>query len=354
MPGASFFGCAGPELRAAGVEAVVEAESLSVVGLVEVLAHIPRIYGEFRRIAAAARERRPAAALLVDSPDFHLRLAGKLDRLGIPVFYLVAPQAWAWREGRVRTLRRHVRQLHCIFPFEEPFFRDRGVDARYIGHPLARQVRPSMGPAEFFRKHGLDRDRPLVTLCPGSRRGESARHLPVLAEAVRAIAARSAAQFVWAAPAGATARFGPSWLAPLAGTGLVKIVEGETWDALAHATVALAASGTVTTEAALAGTPVVTYYQVSRVTWILGKPLVRVPFLSMVNLVAGRRVIEELIQGDMTADRLSAAALRLLEDSEARAGLREELLEFRSLLATAHDPLNESARLIHASILEKA
>jgi lipid-A-disaccharide synthase len=199
-----------------------------VVGLVEVLHHIPRIYGEFRKLARAARLERPAAAILTDSPDFHLRLAAKLRRMGVPVFYLVAPQAWAWRAGRARVLRRNVRELHCIFPFEEEFFRARGVNAHYIGHPLAGTVRPVLTREAFLAKHQVPAGWPLVTLCPGSREGESARHLGPLREAVERIGARHEATFVLAAPAGARARFGSDFYAPLTGGGRVRIVEGET------------------------------------------------------------------------------------------------------------------------------
>src|ERR1035441_9329870 len=187
MPGTDFFGCTGPRLRAAGVRTVVDAASLAVVGLIEVIHHIPRIYGEYRKLLAAAARERPDLAILTDSPDFHLRVARQLHRRDIPVVYLVAPQAWAWRKGRVRQMRRNLRQLLCIFPFEEAFFQSHGVNATYIGHPLAGLARASMTRDEFFRKHRLAAERPLITILPGSRRGESARHLPALLDAVERI-----------------------------------------------------------------------------------------------------------------------------------------------------------------------
>src|SRR5215471_8812783 len=155
LPGSEFFGCTGPRLRAAGVGTVVDAASLAVVGLIEVVAHIPRIYGEYRKLLAAAEERRPDLAILTDSPDFHLRVARRLHRRGIPVVYLVAPQVWAWRKGRIPGMRRTIRCLLCIFPFEEEFFTREAVAATYIGHPLAGLVRPSLSREEFFRKHRL-------------------------------------------------------------------------------------------------------------------------------------------------------------------------------------------------------
>ena len=179
-PDLQFFGCAGARLRDAGVEPVVKGESLAVVGLVEVIHHIPRIYREFRRLLTAAYERHPHLAILTDSPDFHFRVARKLRRKGVPVIYLVAPQVWAWRQGRTRTMSRIIDRLLCIFPFEEEFFCSRGVSAVYIGHPLAGRVRAATQKHEFFRKHTLPLDRPLVAILPGSRQGEAARHLPIL------------------------------------------------------------------------------------------------------------------------------------------------------------------------------
>ncbi len=352
LPGVEFFGCTGAEMRAAGVRTVVDSASLSVLGLVEVLRHIPRIYGEFHKLVRAAKANRPIAAILTDSPDFHLRLAVKLRKLGIPVFYLIAPQAWAWRAGRARILQRNVRELHCIFPFEEKYFRDRGVDAHYIGHPLAGTVRSTLGRESFLGKHGIALDRPLITLCPGSRHGETARHLGPLREAVERISARRpGTSFLLAVPAGAPERFGAGFYEPLTGGGVVRIVEGETRDAMAHSDVTLAASGTVAMEAALLGTPLVSFYRVSPLTWRIGRPLVNVPFYTMVNLVAQERVIPELIQDDMTGERIAAEALVLLESETARSEMKAGLGEVARLLASHGDPLEESARRIAASLL---
>jgi lipid-A-disaccharide synthase len=350
---AEFFGCPGPEMRAAGVRAVADQGKLAVVGLVEVVRHIPAIYGEFRRLVAAARQERPAAALLVDSAAFHLRVAVRLQRLGVPVFHLVAPQAWAWREGRVRQLRRNVTELHCIFPFEEDFFRSRGVNAVYIGHPAARIVRPQLARGEFFAKHRIPQDRPLVTLCPGSRRGEIARHLTVLRDAVERVLAERACTFLLAAPAGSRARFGRELFDVLCGSGRVRYCEGETWDAMAHADLTLAASGTVTTEAAMLGAPVVIFYRVHPLTWALGRPLVRTPFFSIVNLVAGERVAPELIQHEMTPERLAAEALRLLSDEEGRERMRRGLERVRAALASREDPFETSAARIAAYLKDE-
>lgn len=341
-PDAEFFGCTGPRLRAAGVRTVVDAASLAVVGLVEVVAHIPRIYREYRKVLASARRERPDFAILTDSPDFHLRIARKLHDEGIPVIYLVAPQAWAWRKRRLREMRRSVRRLLCIFPFEEEFFTREGVAATYIGHPLAGLVRPVLSREAFFRKHQLAASRPLIVVLPGSRPGEAARHLPALLQAVERLHREAAANFVL--PASATT--GRQFFQQRMGSAPIQVVEGESWDALAHADLALAASGTVTVEAALLGTPMVTFYKVTALSWAAGKMLVRVPFYSMVNLIAGRAVVPELMQGQMNGDRLAAEARRLLSDEPARAAMRAGLAEVRERLSGAGSAPRRAASII--------
>jgi lipid-A-disaccharide synthase len=342
-PEIRFFGCAGPKMAEAGVEPVIHASSLAVVGLVEVVRHVPAIYGEFRKLIRAAAERRPKLAILTDSPDFNLRLAKKLRRMGIPVLYLVAPQVWAWREGRVRRIRRDVDHLLCIFPFEEPWFRTRGVRATCIGHPLVRSVRTRWTRDEFFLRHRLDPSRRLAVLLPGSRVGEVARHLPIVSDAADRLA--PIAQTILAAPAGFTARAGDSFFRERNPGWSIQVIEGETSDALAHGDVALAASGTVTVEAALLGTPMVTFYRVTPLSWFLGRRLVRVPFLTMVNLIAGRSIVPELMQDEATGERLAAEAAALLTDPTARDEMRRGLLQVREMLTAPEHPMERAARI---------
>ena len=353
LPDAEFFGCTGPRLRAAGVRTVVDAASLAVVGLLEVVADIPRIYGEYRRLVREAEKERPHVAILTDSPDFHLRVARRLHRCGIPVVYLIAPQVWAWRKGRLQALRRLARLL-CIFPFEEEFFQRGNVRATYIGHPLARLVKPTMPREAFFWKHQLTAGRPLISVLPGSRRGEAARHLPALLDAVQRLnreCARGPLNFVL--PASTTT--GAGFFSERIGRAPIRVIEGEAWDGMAHADLALAASGTVTIEAALLGTPMVTFYRVTWPSWVAGKLLVRVPYYSMVNLVAGRSVVPELMQDRMTGPNLAAEARRLLEDEQARAEMRAGLDEVCRRLAAPPGPEGDAphrAALIIQDILE--
>lgn len=354
-PDARFFGCAGPRMRAAGVEAVVESESLAVVGLVEVLEHLPRIYGEFRKLVRAMEARKPRLAILTDSPDFHFRVAAQAKKRGIPVGYLVAPQVWAWRKGRVKTMKKIIDELLCIFPFEPDFFHTQGMpQATYIGHPLAWMAGPSMGREAFFAKRGLDPAKPLVTLLPGSRIGEVGRHMPAVVDAVELIRREVDANIVWAAPAGFLARVGAKYDGMFPGSTFrerisrasIQTVEGETWDAIAHATLALAASGTVAMEAALMGTPMVTFYKVSPVSWKLGRWLVDVPYFTMVNLVAGRRIVPELMQNEGDGPGLAEAALRLLKDKAAQTAMRTELSTIQTTLRGEMDPIARAAELL--------
>lgn len=337
-----FFGCAQPRMLAAGVRPAMDAEKLGVVGLVEVLTHLPGIYGEFRKLIDAARREKPDLAILTDSPDFNLRVARRLREMGIPVVYLVAPQAWAWRQGRVKRMRRDLRELLCIFPFEEKWFRDRGVPTRFIGHPMARHIRPSLGREEFFAKTGLHPQTPMVALLPGSRRGEITRHLPTLLDAVQRISAATPVQFVLGTPPSVGKKFFDNHSLPET----IHVIEGQTWDLLAHCDVALAASGTVTMEAALLGAPTVSFYRVTGISWLIGKFLVDVPFYTMVNLVAGRAVIPELMQENMTGERLAGEVLRLLMSPGERDDMKKGLLEVARALRSDHDPFEEAARIV--------
>jgi len=345
-----LFGCAGEQMKAAGVRPVVDMASLAVVGIVEVLHHIPRIYGEYRKLLAEAERIQPTVAILTDSPDFHLRVANRLTGMGIAVHYLVAPQVWAWREGRIKQLQRNVKEMYCIFPFEEKYFRERGVRATYIGHPLSKLVRPSLNRKDFFAKHSIPENQPLITLCPGSRSSEAARHLAPLAGAIARIRSQRDCTCVLAVPEDAAKRFGPGYFGDFLSATAARLVSGETWDALAYADVALPASGTVAVEAALLGVPMVTYYKVSPATYLIGRPLVKVPFYSMVNLVAGEEIVPELIQHDMTAARLAAETLRLLDDQPARHRMLDGLSRVSALLSTSHDPIDSAASRIVASI----
>ena len=347
-PDAVFFGCAGPRMQAAGVRAIIDMRSISEVGLVEIIRHIPRIWGQFRKLVRAIAAERPDLAILTDAPDFNLRLAKKLR---VPVVYLIAPQAWAWREGRVRTIRATVKRLLCIFPFEPSFFERHGIPTTYIGHPLATVVKPTLDRPAFCEKFGIDPNARIVALLPGSRHGEVARHIPDLLEAAALIQKRVPVTLVMGLPPG----FGlDATFSERIRAASIQVIEGFTWDVLAQSELALAASGTVTVEAALLGVPMVTFYRVNALSWILGRWLVRAPFLSMVNLVAERRIVPELIQHEMTGDRIATEAMRLLQDESGRAAMKADLAEVSGKLRSGRDPMETAADCIERVWSENA
>ncbi|MDQ6665696.1 MAG: lipid-A-disaccharide synthase [Acidobacteriota bacterium] len=341
-PETEFLGCAGPQLRRAGVQSVIEAENLAVVGLLEVVRHIPRIYRQYRKLLTAARREKPELAILTDSPDFHLRVARRLHQWGIPVVYLVAPQVWAWRKGRLPLMRRTLTRLLCIFPFEEKFFRQHGIPVTYIGHPLTGLVRPASTKPDFFRKHGFSESRPLIAVLPGSRRGEAARHLPHLLSAIERIGKNRPATFVLPA----SPNTGIAFFRERIGESGIEVIEGEAWDAIAHADLALAASGTVTVEAALLGTPLIAFYRVNPLSWLIGKMLVRVPYFSMVNLIADRKIVPEFMQSQMTGRRIGDEAIALLNDEHGRLRMKRDLAEVAAKLSNGGNTIARAADVI--------
>lgn len=327
-----LFGMGGPGMREAGVEIVTDYSEVAVVGITEVLRHLPSLMRAMRRLVVESARRKPALAILTDFPGFHLRLARKLLPQGARNVYFICPQFWAWRPWRVRILRRRFALGLCIFPFEEEFFSEAGFAVKFIGHPLAGEVRASRSRERFCRDAGFDPGQPVVTLLPGSRPGELSRHLPVLRDACGRIRKAMPAQFVIAAAPGIsedTLREG--WPEGLP----VHVAGGQTYDALAAADVAVVSSGTATVETAMLDTPMVVVYGVSALTALLAKPLVRTRFFSMVNLIAGRKVVPELIQKEFTAERLAEEALRLLGSADARSEQRRGLVEVRDRLGPA-------------------
>ena len=340
-------------MRRAGVEATVDSASLAVTGLVEVVVHLPRIYGEYRKLLREIGRRRPDAAVLTDSPDFHLRLARKLKRMGIPVVYLIAPQVWAWRKDRLPLMRRTIDRLLCILPFEEEFFLKHGIAAEYIGHPLIRLIQPS-APREVLREHyQIPSNVPLVALLPGSRQGEVFRHLPYLLEAAETLLRSRPVRFVLALPEGFSRRANLSNFTERFAKLSIQVREGQTWDVLACSDLALAASGTVTIEACLLKVPMVTFYRVNALSWLVGKLLVRVPFYSMVNLVAGKRIVPELIQDELSGSRLAQEGLDLLNDEPRREQMRTDLESVANRLKGPEDPIEQAASAVDKFLKEE-
>jgi lipid-A-disaccharide synthase len=339
----------GERMREAGCELLVDARDVAVVGLFEVLGHLPRIYREFHKLLAEVDRRRPDVAVLIDFPDWNFRLAKQLRRRGIPVVYYVSPQLWAWRKGRLKLVQRDVSEMLVIIPFEREFYARNGVEVEFVGHPLSELELPKVSREEFAQRWGLDAGRTWIALLPGSRKKELRLNLPAMlgaaarlsagAEAGNAAAGagRLGAEFEFVMPVASTldrewvreqiAAVGSTKLSP------VKVVlTDDARASLLHARVGVVASGTATVEAALIGTPFVMVYRVAGLTWMLGRHLVKLPHYGMVNLVAGREVVSELIQNGFTSERVEREVRRLLEDGEARQRMSEALAEVRGRL----------------------
>ncbi len=349
-PTLETFGVGGERMQAAGCRLVVQARDVAVVGLGEVVSHLPRIYREFRKLLRAADETRPDAAVLIDFPDFNFRLAKQLHSRGIPVVYYVSPQLWAWRESRIELVRKYVRKMLVIFPFEEAWYRKRGVEAEYVGHPLADLSIPK-GPfgLPLARKPSDPPRQPprhILALLPGSRRKEVLMNLPTMLQAAAKIDGNDA--FVVPVPATVPLpvvdrRLGASqlWVNTL----------HDARQALAMSRAAVVASGTATVEAALIGTPFVMVYRVSRLTWALGRPLVKVPFFAMPNLIAGREVVPELVQSEFTATNVVARLTPLLEDGPERSTMLAGLTEVREKLKPPAGDERSAAERAAAAVL---
>ena len=328
-PRLSFFGCGGDRMRRAGVETIVDIRKLAVLGPLEVLSHLWHLYTALDALAREARKRRPFLAILVDFPDFNLRLARHLKAMGIPIIYFISPQLWAWRSGRVRQIKALIDRMIVILPFEKEFYAKLDMEVDYVGHPLVDRVSPTQSRKDFVEKHGLDSANPIISLLPGSRTKEVKFHLPILLETARNLAAESSVQFV--VPLASTVSYNlveSIWQgeAPLLG---LKIIEGETYDAVASSDLAVVASGTATLETALLGTPLIAVFRISNLTWIIGQYLVNVPHYCLVNLIAGKRLVAELYQNDFTPQQLYQEIKRLLEDSALRNNVRIELSQLR-------------------------
>lgn len=329
VPGLTAFGLGGDHVHGQGAELLAHVRDLAVVGLLEVVKHLGRLRGIFRRVLEEVDRERPDVAVLLDYPDFNLRLARELKRRGIPVIYYISPQVWAWRRGRVHAIRDTVTRMLVIFPFEERLYREAGVPVTFVGHPLVDLVRPAPSRVALLEGLGMHAGEGVVSLLPGSRPQEVAHNLPPLVGAVTQMSRRRPNLRFLLAVAPALDRNAAR--APF-GTLPVTAVQGQTHAALGAADLAIVASGTATVEAALLGTPMVVVYRVSPLTYALGRPFVRVPYFAMVNLIAEREVVPELMQSDFTASRVAEEALGLLDDPARLQRVRDGLIEVRHRL----------------------
>ena len=320
-----FFGAGGDRMRAAGCEIIVDAKDLAVVGITEILSHLPKIYRLFRKLIRAADNKQPKLAIVIDSPAFNWRVARQMRKRGIPVVYYVCPQFWAWRQGRVKLLRKYINQALVIFPFEENFYRVHGVNATFVGHPLADLPTPEISRMHYAAQQALDHVKPWIALMPGSRRKEVRMNLPTILEA----AGKLGQDYEFLLPVARTLE--PSFLKELIGNRDIHLVS-EALPALHHSRAGIIASGTATVEAAIMGTPFVMVYRVSPLTYMLGKPRVKVPHYAMVNLIAGEEVVPELVQHEFTAGNVVAELRKIIPDGDPRTRMLQGLASVKAKL----------------------
>jgi lipid-A-disaccharide synthase len=324
----AFFGAGGSRMRAAGCDTIVDTKDLAVVGITEILSHLPKIYSLFHKLIREADRRKPDLAIVIDSPAFNWRVAREMKKRGIPTVYYVAPQFWAWRQGRVRLLRDYIDKALVIFPFEEKFYRDRGVDATFVGHPLADLPNPTTSRADYATQFHLDPQKYWITLMPGSRVKEVRMNLPTILEA----AAQLGPTHEYLLPVAPT--LDRTFLKNYIGRQKVTLVP-ESLPALFHSRAGIVASGTATVEAAMMSTPFVMVYRVSPLTYFLGKPRVKVSHFAMVNLIAGKEIVPELVQHDFTAKNIITKLEEILPDGPARTQMLQSLAEVKTQLRVA-------------------
>ena len=332
-PGVELLGMGGDEMASSGVRIVQHLSEVSVVGIVEVLKHLPALRRAMARLTEAIERERPDLVVPVDFPDFNLRLAGRASRAGLPVVYFVSPSVWAWRRGRLRAIRARIRRMLVLFPFEARFYEDAGVPVTFVGHPAVEAAAAAKGSREeILVRAGLDPGARILALLPGSRPGEVDRLFPVMLEAA-ALLLRDRRDLRVVVPRAATVpRESLEAFARVAGLDGVRIHDGDYPAILSACAAGAVASGTATLEAALAGLPMVVVYRMNPATYLLARLLVRVPHIALPNLVLGRGVVPELIQGRCTAEAIAEALRRYLEDPAFSARARSALRDVRDRL----------------------
>jgi len=327
-----IYGVAGEQLRRSQFEELFNVSQLTGMGLVELATNLRNVWRAYALLKRTLKVRRPNLLILIDFPEFNLRLARFAKSLGIPVLYYVSPQIWAWRKNRVRQIARWVDHMAVIFPFEADFYERHGVKVSFVGHPLLETVKADTGREETLAKLGLDPERPVIALLPGSRHGEVTRHVPPMREAAVQLARECNAQFLCVRAATID---GAELRSLLNGTGVrIPIVEEDRYGAVHASDIAWTASGTATVEIALLGRPMIIMYRLSWLTYLIARWLVRVDHIGMVNLIAGERLMPELIQRDVNPERIVAETRILLDDAKMRTGITDKLAKLRQRLGT--------------------
>lgn len=334
IPKVEVFGCGGDAMRDGGVDTVVDIHQVALIGISEVVTGLPKAYRAMQDLLGHAARRKPAAAILIDSPSLNLRLAQRLKRLNIPVIYFVSPQIWAWKKWRIHKIKACVNKMLCLFDFETEIYQKAGVPVECVGHPLVDMTAPSQSREAFFTRSNLDPTVPTIALLPGSRRTEVTFNLPTMLEAAEQVGQSRPVQFVIACAPTIDASWMGTRLRRYSGKAPLHTLADATHEALQYADAAVVASGTATMEAALRECPMVVVYRVSAFTAMCARFMIDVPFYSMVNLLAGHKVVPELIQSDFTPDNLAAHLESLLDDGEGRSRMIQELRKVREGLGS--------------------
>ncbi len=333
-----FFGTGGDEMQAAGVEILCHIRELHGIGIREAILHLQGYVRIFRRLIETCRQRRPAAAVLLDFPDFNLRLAKRLKRLGIKVIYYISPQIWAWRRGRIRTVRKYVDRMLVILPFEEEYYRVRGVNVEFVGHPLLEGSEAFENREKFLRDLGLDPSLKTIAILPGSRGDEVKHILPTFLKAARCVSARIPVQFIISVAPAVDLNRMAGIAARMLGEDVHRprycLVPAAAQTILSNSDFAFVKCGTSTLEAALVGTPFLITYRVSALNWLVFHNLIRSTHKGLVNLIAGEEIVPEYLQGEATPEALCRTAVEYLEEPGKAAAMRARLAEIRQKLGS--------------------
>ena len=338
-----FFGAGGDEMRQAGVETLVDAREVAIMGALEVARALPKFMRVFRRLSDAANERRPRLIVLIDWPEFNLRLARRLKRDGHRVVYYISPQIWAWRSYRIHAVKRYVEKMLVILPFEKDYYERSGVEVDYVGHPLLDSVNVTMTREEFCDRHGLDPSNAVIALLPGSRHSEMKHILPPMVDAAKLLN-RSHPHFQFILPLART--FEPNAIASQIGSAGLRVIENDTYNAVAASDLAAVASGTATLETAIIGSPLIVVYRASQLNWRIFRPLINTPFVGMPNLIAGREIAPELLQDDLNGERLATLIVEFLSDPARLRRSRDDLAEVKKKLGEANASERAANRIL--------
>jgi len=342
-PAFSFFGIGGKHMLAEGVEVIVPMEKLAVVGAIEIISHLPRLKMIFNQLKKEISNRKPLASVLIDSPDFNLRLAKKIKKWSIPVLYYISPTVWAWRKRRLRTIRRTVDKMLLIFPFEEEIYQSHGIPATYIGHPLKERVKVTLNKENFFLKHGMDPKKKLIALLPGSRESELKYHMPILAKAIQLIKKEIPAHFALVLAEGLHENKLSRYI-PRNSNHLTVLTE-DNYEAIAHSDVVLSSCGTANLESALLETPFISFYRLSPFTYYGGVRFVRIKNYSIVNILAGKKIVPELIQKDFSPENICSETRKILDSEEVRLEMISSFRKIKESLGEKKASQNASSEL---------